>query len=281
MHYYSDASANSATETILTMLGQFDERAPCPLCASPNVEWRPGPDIDKTIRCRVCGCFVMDFKLIVDRDMRGTPHPYLSAATRKASEMGALLTLTMDNWQGLEQEQRSIRVSQKLADLLRLIAAHSKTLGQQWRMNLERDYPLVAAADSVELSKLLAHLYEKGYLAEPTDRCELTVAGWEAIEPRPRTGGIPGQCFVAMWFSNETLEAYDLGIEPAIRQAEFNPIRIDRKEHNNEIPDQIMAEIRNCQFMVADFTGQRGVRDVEVVIKPPGGAPPSSPRSDC
>jgi hypothetical protein len=28
-------------------------------------------------------------------------------------------------------------------------------------------------------------------------------------------------------------------------------------KHNNEIPDGIIEEIRNCQFMVADCTGQR------------------------
>ena len=37
----------------------------------------------------------------------------------------------------------------------------------------------------------------------------------------------------------------------------IKPMRIDMKEHNNEIPDEIMAEIRNSQFVVADFTGQR------------------------
>jgi nucleoside 2-deoxyribosyltransferase len=60
-----------------------------------------------------------------------------------------------------------------------------------------------------------------------------------------------------MWFSDETNAAYESGIRPALLEAGFDPIRIDQKEHNNEIPDEIMAEIRNCQFMVADFTGQR------------------------
>jgi len=60
-----------------------------------------------------------------------------------------------------------------------------------------------------------------------------------------------------MWFSEETRAAYEGGIEPAIKDAGFKPIRVDLKEHNNEIPDEIIAEIRDCEFMVADFTGQR------------------------
>ena len=56
----------------------------------------------------------------------------------------------------------------------------------------------------------------------------------------------------------ELRAAYELGIEPAVADAGLKPIRIDRKEHNNEITDEIMAEIRDSQVMVADFTGQRG-----------------------
>jgi nucleoside 2-deoxyribosyltransferase len=83
------------------------------------------------------------------------------------------------------------------------------------------------------------------------------VSGWKRVQPVPQAGGIPGQCFVAMWFSDETRDAYEEGIKPAILKAGCAPIRIDQKEHNNEIPDEIIAEIRNSQFMVADFTGQR------------------------
>ncbi len=239
------------------MNNEFMQKGRCQLCVKPEAQWQPGPDINASFDCPVCGKFVMEFKLNADRDMNGTPHPYLSAATRKAYEAGNPLTLTMENWRRLEDEQRSIRVSRKLIDLLRLIAARSKTLGQRWLIELNQDYPLIAAADDVELSHLLAHLTEKGFLADATTNCLLTVPGWEALEPLPRPGGIPGRCFVAMWFSNETCEAYDRGIKPGVTDADFTPIRVDQKEHNNEITDEIMAEIRNCQFMVADFTGQR------------------------
>jgi hypothetical protein len=85
----------------------------------------------------------------------------------------------------------------------------------------------------------------------------LSMEGWKRVQPLPRPGGFPGRCFVAMWFSEETREAYEQGIEPAVSDAGFKPIRIDRKEHNNEIPDEIISEIRNSEFMIADFTGQR------------------------
>jgi len=69
------------------------------------------------------------------------------------------------------------------------------------------------------------------------------------------------QAFVAMWFDESMKEAYEKGIEPAIRTAGYEPLRIDRKEHINKIDDEIIAEIRRSRFLVADFTqGESGAR---------------------
>lgn len=69
------------------------------------------------------------------------------------------------------------------------------------------------------------------------------------------------QTFVAMWFDASMRDAYDNGIAPAIRDAGFEPLRIDGKQHNNKIDDEIIAEIRRSRFVVADFTqGAAGAR---------------------
>jgi nucleoside 2-deoxyribosyltransferase len=62
-----------------------------------------------------------------------------------------------------------------------------------------------------------------------------------------------------MWFDNSMDEAFELGISRAVTDCGFpTPIRIDRKEHNNQITDEIMAAIRDAEFVVADFSGNRG-----------------------
>ena len=69
------------------------------------------------------------------------------------------------------------------------------------------------------------------------------------------------QAFVAMWFDDSMTEAYEKGIAPAIRHAGYEPLRIDGKEHNNKIDDEIIAEVRRSRFVVADFTqGTSGAR---------------------
>jgi nucleoside 2-deoxyribosyltransferase len=66
------------------------------------------------------------------------------------------------------------------------------------------------------------------------------------------------QAFVAMWFCDDTVQAYSQGIDLAIRECGFSPRRIDLKETNQKVCDEIIADIRRSRFMVADFTGQRG-----------------------
>lgn len=64
--------------------------------------------------------------------------------------------------------------------------------------------------------------------------------------------------FCAMWFNDEVKPLWINVIEPAIRSAGYEPLRIDSKQHNGKIDDEIMASIRGSRFVVADFTGSRG-----------------------
>lgn len=64
--------------------------------------------------------------------------------------------------------------------------------------------------------------------------------------------------FCAMWFSPEVQSLWSDVIEPAIRASGYEPLRIDSKQHNGKIDDEIMASIRASKFVVSDFTGNRG-----------------------
>jgi nucleoside 2-deoxyribosyltransferase len=61
-----------------------------------------------------------------------------------------------------------------------------------------------------------------------------------------------------MWFDKELGSAWLEGYEPAIRSVGYDPLRVDLKQHNNKICDEIVAEIRRSRFVIADFTGHRG-----------------------
>lgn len=79
-------------------------------------------------------------------------------------------------------------------------------------------------------------------------------AGWQYIDELGAAGGETNQAFVAMWFAEQMDEAWHHGISPGLRDAGYLPLRIDNKQHNGKIDDEIVAEIKRSKFLVADFT---------------------------
>jgi len=114
-----------------------------------------------------------------------------------------------------------------------------------------------------ELEAFMGLLVDMGLIDDSTSvigRSEYgpTAQGWLRLDELTRGLPISSQAFVAMWFHESTDAAYKEGIEPAIRESGYQPVRIDNKEHINKIDDEIIAEIRRSKFMVADFTCELG-----------------------
>jgi hypothetical protein len=120
---------------------------------------------------------------------------------------------------------------------------------------------LFDARSAEEAEAYLSYLEQQGLIDRDATfdgtGCILTIPGWQRVEPVRQVGGTPGTCFIAMWFDPEMNEAYEFGIVPAVGDCGFSALRVDRKEHNNQITDEIMAGIRNAEFMVDDFTKRR------------------------
>lgn len=92
----------------------------------------------------------------------------------------------------------------------------------------------------------------KGY-----ENIKLTTYGWNYIEQHILEGSIDNsQVFIAMWFDPSMDDAYK-AICLALEKTNFQDMRIDKKQHNNEITTEIGYEIRKSKFLVAEVTGQR------------------------
>jgi len=81
--------------------------------------------------------------------------------------------------------------------------------------------------------------------------------GWKRIYNNTNMENT-NKVFVAMWFDSKLNSAYEKGICKAITDNGYEPIRIDKAEHNNKICDEIIGAIRKAKFVICDFTGQRG-----------------------
>jgi hypothetical protein len=215
--------------------GQFDGiRVECPQCGQFELVGAPA--------------FAASFHW--DADLRCG----LSCAARQAHEAGDRVRITGHNAEEIAAPHMSTRVADNQERLLHVVARRATRPHVGVEFSAETDFTLIDCFSPQEFRWHLEWL-QLQKLVSPSGA--LTMEGWNRAQPFPRQGGTPGNCFVAMWFSDDLRASYEAGIEPAVEEAGFKPIRIDRKEHNNEITDEIIAEIRNCQFMVADFTGQR------------------------
>jgi hypothetical protein len=122
----------------------------------------------------------------------------------------------------------------------------AKLIGIGWNKNFEE-------ADFL-LERVLGH--ELGFLELRGGVCRVNPKGLLHLEGRQTTVTAVGFC--AMWFSEEVAPLWTSVIEPATRLAGYEPLRIDGKQHNGKIDDEITASIRGSRFVVADFTGNRG-----------------------
>ncbi len=100
-------------------------------------------------------------------------------------------------------------------------------------------------------------IIEKKYLKKFGDSIVISPEGWSFIESLSQPNSNSLLAFVAMWFDPTANSAWT-AMNEGIRQAGYEPFRIDRKEHNNKIDDEIVLTIRRSKFLVADFTGHRG-----------------------
>ena len=80
--------------------------------------------------------------------------------------------------------------------------------------------------------------------------------GWERIDRLNSIEKSYSQGFIAMWFSPEMNEYRD-AIKGAIIKAGYRPMVIDEKPHNNQIVPELLYEIRQSEFLVADLIGNR------------------------
>lgn len=158
-----------------------------------------------------------------------------------------------------------LTVRQRADNLLKYMDSKISNIGDPFKFSQVTIGKMLAWSESLGFSEvefLFEFLEKKGWLKSSNHGYSLTVDGYSYLSELENKRVVDSsQAFVAMWFDESMNEAWEAGIDPAIREAGYEPIRIDKKEHLNKIDDEIIAEIRRSKFMVADFTeGDKGAR---------------------
>lgn len=231
----------------------------CPLCNGSVRSWQIDPFV-QAVECERCGRFDISSETIADvLEPKPQLKPSLSAYCRRLRWPGARPPLIRsDTIADFIRTLPRYTPLEKLDNLLELVGRMSPALGEPAAVSPERDYPLLIARDAEEVWFLMNELQRRGYLdGLDSERPTLTMRGWERLEEIKRAGRLSNRAFVAMWFDKTTDALYDNAIKPAILDAKYDPLRIDKHEHVNRIDDEIIGQIRRSRFMIADLTGQR------------------------
>lgn len=144
----------------------------------------------------------------------------------------------------------------------------SEYIGSNIRIIPRFDFPYYHCFDEAELVSILWLLAEDGFVKHhqrsPTRGLRIARKGYQRLRELKKHKD-SRQCFVAMWLAPEMNNVFERAIKRGIEYIEegeneprFRALRIDNKEHTNDINDEIIAEIRRSRFMVCDLTGYRG-----------------------
>ncbi len=232
----------------------------CPICQN-EAERELGSKF-ADIKCVRCGHFLVS--------MRGGMSPVrtpaqmvrLSGWVNEQNAAGNVPIITSDISRRVENMPLP-RYRERALKALKVIATKWPALeGWSTQAKATNDLELLGTSYSVSPDDALTLLYvlkAERFLDFRHDAglFHLTAAGLLAVEAMSAPTSASAQGFVAMDFGEAMRDAWTNGFDPAIRAAGFHPVRIDAKDYVGGITDEIMSEIRQSRFVVADYTGQR------------------------
>src|ERR1044072_8971159 len=231
------------------------DRSICPVCQREDarVESPNAMSTDLDVRCPRCGTFTTTEEA---RDLLASP------------KVGDTQRATISGY--LSENPRTRFTSPQVPRLLAILAHASPAPGRLIPVQCYSPSLLARtqAWDAVELAYLtqeylgsdLGQLQVKNptVLVNNVTQVKIAAPGWARLAEMRHKPSTSRVGFVAMWFHPGLETLRDDGLQAAIRDAGYEPQVINLHEHVNRIDDEIIAQIRQSRFIVADFTGSRG-----------------------
>lgn len=234
---------------------------PCELCGTQAESGRPAGGYDGIQQsCPRCGEFrLAGTGMAVIRHVPQDAKVKLSGWVREQNILGDVPELASDRIK-LIAAVRLPGLIERADRLLSFLVRKQSKLGERFSMDEPALLAVTYSKDRGELHYIAGFLNNKGLtnLIAEGSQSEIMPAGYIRYEELQTQQIVSSQGFVAMWFDESMQNAYVNGFELGVRDAGYDPVRVDWVEHIRKIDDEIIAQIRRSRFVVADFTGQRG-----------------------
>lgn len=264
----------------MKMIDESRQLDRCPLCerdASGNLEFAGKDDLENLWRidCKNCG----KYAILADRpdltEWLARDRARASATLKRRMVSGFRPVVITRSWSedgipGFVQTRLEELIAECPEDplerlelaLLNLASVNNRLGGNV--QYTEKEPALLLALERDEFIWIVHHLDASGLAkkmggSDSGGSFALTLKGWEHVRAarEKRTKATSKDCFVAMNFDPAFELLYDKAIYPAIRDAGFNPIKVNRLEYNDQITDEIIIRIRGARFLIAEMTGQK------------------------
>jgi len=234
----------------------------CIVCEERFHTFQNLPNDTLRVECDVCGTYKTVRTVATTGLSRSKYPPHIRAGiVRSLNNKGVKVVIDSENF---DRYADNIVIPQnpidKIEHLLLYIAENTQSVFNGVELDWDHDWAVCFANGADELRFYIQKSIELGYietLNSSSTTYRLDIEGWRYIKQLKQNRISTNQAFVAMWFDNDLVQAWEDGFKPALEQVGYSPIRIDMVSHNEDINDRIIAEIRKSSLMIADFTGQR------------------------
>jgi hypothetical protein len=244
----------------------------CRVCgkACANVTHSLGGGSDR-IECSVCGQYEVATVAWSTDEWKSLPKHLWAGLLRNVWEIiGTPFFVKGEMINSVETLQRASPIAvpndtdipAKADFILRHLRRKSNHAGQIVELSGATDYSVGFCHNESEFRFCLEYLAQRQFVmlmpkwdGQESWDYRITPAGWAYLAGVGAESKEQG--FIAMAFQSEFSDELNTnGLKPGVAGAGYLPLRIDSKEHNNRIDDEIVAEIRKSRFVVADLTGK-------------------------
>ncbi|WP_051280464.1 hypothetical protein [Anaerovorax odorimutans] len=219
------------------------------------------------VKCPNCGIYEVT-QIIIDQDEdlveKYSPYKHLiSGLIREKNDLNLQMEIiSHKNIMSLANDALVPKtIMQKLDKILLFYYRNSEIFGQKLIINVNKDTPyaigytkskkeFIDMVDTLIGLRLFNCISKGGGFRE----FSISLSGMMKAEELQTRNIASKQVFVAMGFNEDLLEACEKAIKPACSQLKFDALLISEIEHNGDITDKIIAEIKTSKFVITDFT---------------------------
>jgi nucleoside 2-deoxyribosyltransferase len=105
----------------------------------------------------------------------------------------------------------------------------------------------------IQIDTFANYMSEQKFIKKAGNKIIILPEGWKRIDELQKNQTDNRQAFIAIAFS-ENMQKTQEAIEEGIRKAGYTPHVMNKSEHNNQIVPEILYQIKQSKFVVAEFS---------------------------